>query len=142
MKTRAMAIFLVGALLLSTKGFSESDSRAMVALPEPMKIHMLQNMRGHLVVLDRLLKLLADGDLDQASALAESELGMSSLNKHGAAHIAPYYPAGMRTAGTLMHKSASQFSRIAEEGDTQAAYGALGRITSACVACHAGYRVH
>ncbi|WP_428610017.1 hypothetical protein [Sedimenticola sp.] len=113
----------------------------MVDLPAPMQAHMLQNMRGHLVVVDRLLQLLGAGELDEASDLAESELGMSSLDKHGASHIAPYYPEGMRQAGTELHHAASRFSRTAQEGDVPSAYRALQDITASCVACHAGYRV-
>lgn len=129
-------------LLSIPAAWSEPDSRIMVELPTPMKTHMLQNMRGHLVVIDQLLQLLSREQLDKAADLAEAELGMSSLDKHGASHIAPYYPEGMRQAGTRMHKSASRFSRTAQEGDPLAAYGALQQVTAACVACHAGYRVH
>lgn len=129
-------------LLLATPAAAEPDPRILVELPAPMQAHMLQNMRGHLEVLDRLLLLLAEGRLDAAADLAESELGMSSLEKHGASHIAPFYPQGMQQAGTRMHHSASRFSRIAQEGDVLAAYKSLREITAACTACHAGYRVH
>ncbi|WP_275100370.1 cytochrome c [Sedimenticola hydrogenitrophicus] len=129
------------SLLLVTPAHAEPDARVMVELPAPMKAHMLQNMRGHLVVIDRLLLQLAEGRLDEAAELAEAELGMSSLDKHGASHIAPFYPEGMRQAGTRMHGAASRFSRTAQEGDAMAAYQALQQVTAACVGCHAGYRV-
>jgi len=118
-----------------------SDSRVMVELPAHMKSHMLENMRGHLVVIDQLLLLLGDEKFDQASDLAEAELGMSSLNKHGASHIAPFYPKQMRQAGTNMHKAASQFARIAQEGDSLESYKALRKITAACIVCHSGFKV-
>jgi hypothetical protein len=41
-----------------------------------------------------------------------------------------------------MHRAASRFALKAEEGDTAEALRALGQVTSACVACHAGYRIH
>ena len=132
--------FLV-PFLVATNAFPESDTRVMVELPAPMKAHMLKNMRAHLTVIDRLLLLLSEEQFDAAADLAESELGMSSLNKHGASHIAPYYPKGMQQAGTQMHRSASQFSRIAQEGEILASYKALRNITAACTGCHAGYRV-
>ena len=129
------------ATAISGASFAADDERMMVELPAPMKTHMLQNMRGHLVVIDQLILLLSEEKLDEASDLAEAELGMSSLNKHGASHIAPYYPKGMQQAGTAMHKSASQFARVAQEGDVLVAFKALRKITAACTGCHAGYKV-
>lgn len=129
------------SMSLATATSAASDPRQLVELPAQMEAHMLQNMRGHLVAIDRLLLLLGEEKFDEASELAESELGMSSLSKHGASHIAPFYPEGMRQAGTAMHRSASQFARTAQEGEVLAAYRALQKITAACNACHAGYRV-
>ena len=138
-----MKKFFVFCLLLIVNNLSHAtnDTRLMVELPAPMKAHMLENMRGHLLVIDQLLKFLSEEKFDEAADLAEAELGMSSLHKHGAHHIAPYYPKGMRLAGQTMHKSASQFSRVAQEGDTLAALKALSKVTAACTACHAGYKV-
>jgi len=118
------------------------DSRVMVELPGHMKAHMLQNMRNHLVIIDQLLALISEDKFDQAADIAESELGMSSLHKHGAAHMAQFYPKGMQQAGTNMHKSASQFARTAQEGDLLDTLKALQKITASCTVCHAGYRVH
>ena len=134
-------IILSVATAISGASFAAGDERLMVELPVAMKTHMLQNMRGHLVVIDQLILLLSEEKLDEASDLAEAELGMSSLNKHGASHIAPYYPIGMQQAGTAMHKSASQFARVAQEGDVLVAFKALRKITAACTGCHAGYKV-
>jgi cytochrome c556 len=40
-----------------------------------------------------------------------------------------------------MHKAASRFALKAQEGEALPAFQALAEITSACVACHSGYRV-
>lgn len=141
MTMKSRTLLLVAVIAATSTPYAAADSRKMVELPAPLKVHMLQNMRGHLVVVDQILYLLSEDNLDEASELAETELGMSSLDKHGASHIAPYYPEGMRQAGTMMHKSASQFSRVAQEGDIVAAIKALRKITSSCTACHAGYKV-
>jgi hypothetical protein len=113
----------------------------MVQLPEMMQQHMLSNMRDHLVAIDEILVKLANGELDGAADIAESRLGMSSLEAHGASHIAKFMPEGMRSAGTGMHKAASRFALKAQEGDLLSTYKAISEITSACVACHSGYRI-
>lgn len=128
----------LGAGLAST---ALADDRQMVELPEMMQAHMLGNMRDHLETLDKLLAQLAAGELDAAAELAEANLGMSSLGKHGAEHLATFMPAGMRSIGTEMHHAASRFALVAEEGEPLAAYRALGGITAACVACHTAYRI-
>jgi cytochrome c553 len=125
----------------ATPVLAESDKRQLVALPEMMQAHMLANMRDHLATLDQILVVLGNGDLDQAAELAESRLGMSSLEKHGAEHLAQFMPPEMRQLGTNMHKAASRFARKAQEGEALPAYKMLSEITTACVACHAGYRI-
>jgi hypothetical protein len=128
-------------LFMATSVQGESDPRIQLDLPEPMQIHLLASMRQHLVVIDQLLGMLAREEFDKAADLAEGELGMSSLDKHGASHIAKYYPKQSAQFGTNMHKAASRFARVAQEGDALAAYKALGEITQNCVGCHTTARV-
>jgi hypothetical protein len=113
----------------------------MVKLPEMMQEHMLANMRHHLETIDVILQQLSAGQLDKAADTAEQNLGMSSLDKHGADHLAQFMPEAMREAGTGMHRAASRFALKAQEGDVLSSYTALQEITAACVACHAAYRI-
>ena len=106
-----------------------------------MQQHMLSNMRDHLAAINEILVYLSKGELDKAAETAEYRLGMSSLESHGASHMAQFMPEGMRQAGTTMHRAASRFALKAQEGDALPAYKALSDITSACVACHSGYKV-
>ena len=134
---------IVSMLLVSLSNISsaDDDTRQLVELPGMMQQHMMSNMRDHLVAIDEILKNMADDRLDQAADIAESRLGMSSLKSHGASHMARFMPEGMRTSGTAMHKAASRFALKAQEGDLLSAYKSLSEITSACVACHASYRI-
>lgn len=117
------------------------DARELVRLPEMMQQHMLANMRDHLAAINDILVYLGQGETDRAAEAAETRLGMSSLESHGAGHMAKLMPAGMRESGSAMHRAASRFALVAQEGDTAAAYRALAGITSACVGCHAAYRI-
>ena len=135
---RLLPVLLVSALPLAAVA---DDARQLVELPARMQQHMLANMRDHLATLDRVLAQLAAGEGDQAADLAEARLGMSSLDSHGAGHMAGFMPAEMQAIGTGMHKAASRFARVAREGEPLAAYAALQEVTAACVACHAGYRL-
>ncbi len=85
------------------------DSRQFVELPE-----MMHSMRGHLLALQTITRQLSDGEYDAAADTAEHRLGMSSLENHGAAHMAPYMPKGMQDAGTAMHPppAASRSPRV------------------------------
>ena len=128
-------------LLIATSAGGAGDTRVPVELPPMMQQHMLANMRDHLETLDALLGHLAKDKLDAAADLAEQRLGMSSLDDHGAAHMAQFMPEGMRAAGTAMHRAASRFARVAVEGDRDRALAALREVSAACVACHSGYRI-
>lgn len=133
---------LMLALLISSPALRAEDARQLVPMPALMQAHMLDNMRDHLATLNQILALLADGRTDAAGQLAEHKLGMSSLQAHGASHMAKLMPAGMRAAGTAMHRAASRFALVVQEGDSSATLQALHQVTSSCVACHAAYRIH
>jgi len=130
------------ALLPLLLTHAQADERQMVEMPAMMQEHMLSNMRDHVAALHDILTAFSRDELDQAATIAEQRLGMSSLDNHGASHMANFMPEGMAAAGTRMHRAASQLARTAEEGDRIAAYDQLNQITAACVACHAGYRIH
>jgi hypothetical protein len=120
---------------------ADDDERRLVQLPEMMQQHMMSNMRDHLVAINEILIKMANGDFEEAAEIAEYRLGMSSLESHGAGHMAKFMPEGMRQAGTAMHKAASRFALKAQEEEVLPAYDALSEVTSACVACHSGYRI-
>jgi len=120
---------------------ANDDQRELVQLPEMMQKHMMSNMRDHLAAIDEILSYIAQDELDKAAETAEWRLGMSSLRSHGAEHMAPLMPEGMRRAGTNMHRAASQFALKAQEGEALPTYSALSKITAACVTCHSGYRI-
>ena len=141
MSRRLRVIAPILLALASNISFAGEDSRQLVKLPEMMQHHMLSNMRDHLVVMNEILMNMANGKLEHAAEVAESRLGMSSLELHGASHMAKFMPEGMRKAGTSMHRAASRFALKAQEGELLPAYKVLSEITSACVACHSGYRI-
>ena len=125
---------------------SQGDSRQLVNFPEPMRLHTITSMRDHLLALQEIDVALSKNDFDTAARIAEQRLGMSSLELHGAAHIAPFMPQGMQDIGTQMHRSASRFAVEAQNAsvsnDVRPALAALGTVMQQCVACHATYRLH
>ena len=120
---------------------ASDDKRKFVELPQMMQEHMLSNMRNHLETINLILRYLGNDEMDKAADIAEQNLGMSSLETHGARHMAKFMPEGMRKAGTNMHRMASRFALKAQEGEALPAYKALTEVTSACVACHAAYKI-
>jgi hypothetical protein len=125
---------------------TQGDARQMVTFPEPMRLHTIANMRDHLLALQEIDMALSRNDFDQAAKVAEGRLGMSSLELHGASHIAPFMPQGMQDIGTQMHRAASRFAVEAQNAsvsnDVRPALAALGDVMQQCVACHATYRLH
>jgi hypothetical protein len=124
---------------------ASGDARQAVPMPPQLKTHMLANMRDHLAAMGEIQAALAGGKFDEAADIAESRIGMSSLEGHGASHVAPYMPKPMQEIGSAMHRSASRFARTAQEaqleGGVPRALRALSDLTQQCVACHAAYRL-
>ena len=122
------------------------DERLLVSFPEPMRLHTISNMRDHLAALQEIDDALSRNDFDRASRVAEQRLGLSSLESHGAVHMAPLMPQGMQNIGTAMHRSASRFAVDAQSAsvsnDVRPALAALSAVMQQCVACHAAYRLH
>jgi hypothetical protein len=124
----------------------QGDGRQLVKFPEPMRLHTITSMRDHLLALQEIDVTLSKSEFDKAASIAETRLGMSSLELHGASHIAPFMPQGMQDIGTQMHRSASRFAIEAQNAsvsnDVRPALAALGTVMQQCVACHAAYRLH
>jgi len=124
------------------------DSRQLVELPPMMQEHMLANMRDHLVALNEIFAALAEGNINQATEIAETRLGMSSMELHGAAHLGKFMPKEMGAIGTELHRTASRFVIAAQNAELNPGkdaqreiYKALEEITDNCNACHQGYRI-
>ncbi len=141
MRKKSKVIALILCMAASNILLADEDARRLVELPAMMQQHMMSNMRDHLAAINEILINMSNGEFDQAADVAESRLGMSSLESHGASHMAGFMPEGMRRAGTDMHRAASRFALKAQEGAALPAYSALAEITSTCVACHSGYRI-
>lgn len=136
----------IAVLALATSPMLQAaDTRPLVQMPAPMQEHMLTNMRDHLVAMGEIQASLAAGKYGLAAEIAENRIGMSSLQAHGASHMAPYMPKGMQDIGTAMHRSASRFARTAQEAavtnDLPRTLNALADLTQQCTACHASYRL-
>ncbi|MBT3308507.1 MAG: cytochrome c [Gammaproteobacteria bacterium] len=139
MKLSKSAVYMMVTLLISPA--TQADDRKLVQMPKMMQEHMLGNMRDHVKAIHEILSALSRGELDQVALVAEERLGMSSLDNHGASHMAGFMPKQMGAIGTDMHGAASRLARIAEEGDRLETYDQLNEVTATCVACHVGYRI-
>jgi hypothetical protein len=126
-------------------GEGRNDSRIAAQFPAPLREHTLANMRDHLLTLQQIQEALARNAFDDAARLAETRLGLSSLEAHGAHEVARYMPRGMQDIGEQMHRAASRFALEATDagasGDNRKVMAALAAITAQCVACHASYKL-
>lgn len=144
-RTTILAYALLGVLAVPAV-LAQDEPRQLVELPPMMQEHMLANMRDHLSALSEIIGALGRQDYEQAARTAEQRLGMSSLETHGASHMAQYMPEEMQAIGTRMHRAASRFALDVEnravEGNLAPALESLSDVMGQCAACHAGYRIH
>jgi urease accessory protein UreF len=131
-------------MMTATAGAAE-DTRQPVQLPDPMRAHMLANMRDHLAAMGAITRLLSEGRYNEAADVAETRLGMSSLETHGAEHMSRFMPDPMRAIGSEMHAAASRFAVMARDaevsGELAMALQGLSQVMDQCVACHSAFRL-
>lgn len=143
-----MALKMSGwVVLLCAVGlsFPAGAGREQVELPEFAAVHLKATMRDHLEALERVTRLLSEGNFDKAADIAEQRLGMSSVEIHYEKHVGKYMPREMRLLGTRMHEAATSFAASARRAETTGEAGdglfsALADVMEGCTACHKHYR--
>lgn len=118
------------------------DHRQLVEMPSQTRAFIRQDMLDHLTAINQIVADLGKNDLKSAADVAEQQLGVSTMGKYRGSPYAPgrFMPAGMRNMGSTMHKAASDFAKVAREGDAKQAYVALEKVTSSCIGCHFSFR--
>jgi hypothetical protein len=121
---------------------SGGDTRQLVPMPDQARELMRKDMLDHLSALNEIIGYLASNNLDAAADVAEARMGRSSMGKHRGTGMGPgrFMPLEMRNLGWGMHDAATEFSKLAKQGDLKSAYSELQKVTSSCVACHYSYR--
>jgi len=147
-KLASVPVGIVLLVLVSPVPLAEEapeDPRILVEMPPLQQYLLRQEMISHTAALHRIIGRLAEKEFETAAEVAEKELGLSTMGKHAArtAGQGPgrFMPAPMRSMGIGMHRAASDFAAVAKTGDLEAALTSLQAVTSACVSCHASYRL-
>ena len=119
-----------------------TDLRTLVEMPEKARQILQEDMLDHLAVLNEINRYLSENKLSSAADVAETGMGRSLLSKYQDEDIRPgrYMPKAMREIGWELHNAATQFAKVAREGNLEKTLLAYHRITSSCVACHYSYR--
>lgn len=141
----AFILLTLPALTLAQAPEPPPDHRHLVEMPTLQRELLREEMQEHLIAYQRILELLARGELAQAGEMAENTMGISTMGKHAAATRGlggpgRFMPDAMRQMGFAMHESATEFAKVAEQGDLQEALKALHELTATCVACHMSFR--
>ena len=120
------------------------DGRQLAPLPAAAQAVLQAEMRDSLRALNGVLELLAADKVKEAGALAEKELGVSTMGRHRDkpfdARPGPHMPPAMHGIGMDGHKAVSEFAKVAATGDRDKALALLPNLTAACVSCHYSYR--
>lgn len=120
------------------------DARQLVSMPDTARAIMRTDMIDNLTAVNEILGYLAENNLAAASETAENRLGKSAQGSHAmmARGQGPgrFMPDTMRQMGWDVHTAASEFAKVAKEGNTGKTLAALKQVTSSCVACHRSFR--
>ena len=120
----------------------KTDMRKFVEMPEQARQMLREDMLDQFAVLNEIIEYLALNNYTAAADVAENGMGQSLRRRNQEREFGPgrYMPEEMRRMGWNLHEAASNFSLVAKRQHPQATYGALQKITEACIACHYSYR--
>ncbi|OIQ96141.1 hypothetical protein GALL_218960 [mine drainage metagenome] len=136
-------LWLAGVLLAGPA--MAEDQRQLTTLPPPAQETLRQEMLNNLVALNDILTLVATDKLREAGAIAEQQLGLSAQDRHRdkpfEARPGPHMPPAMHALAMEGHRAASEFAKAAQTEERDRALALLPNLTSACVSCHASWRI-
>jgi hypothetical protein len=120
----------------------KTDMRKFVEMPEQARQVLREDMLDQFAVLNEIIEYLALNNYRAAADVAENGMGQSLRRRNQDREFGParYMPEEMRRMGWNLHEAASNFALVAKRQHPQATYGALQKITEACIACHYTYR--
>jgi hypothetical protein len=120
----------------------KTDMRKFVEMPEQARQVLREDMLDQFAVLNEIIEYLARNNYTAAADVAENGMGQSLRRRNQEREFGPgrYMPEEMRRMGWDLHEAASNFALVAKRQHPQATYGALQKITEACIACHYSYR--
>jgi hypothetical protein len=120
----------------------KTDMRKFVEMPEQARQMLREDMLDQFAVLNEIIEYLALNNYAAAADVAENGMGQSLLRRNQEREFGParYMPEAMRKMGWELHEAATNFALVAKRKSPQASYGALQKITEACIACHYSYR--
>jgi len=120
----------------------KTDMRKFVEMPEQARQVLREDMLDQFAVLNEIIEYLALNKYAAAADVAENGMGQSLRRRNQDREFGParYMPESMRKMGWDLHEAASNFALVAKRKSPQASYGALQKITEACIACHYSYR--
>lgn len=116
---------------------SVSDERISLGLPDKMKQHQLANMRSHLEAIQSIIGLIAEGEFDNASKIANSKLGLTDEMKN---MCNMFSNKEFRELGFAFHKSGNDLGETLLTKDVNKSLAALQTTIGYCTQCHATFR--
>ncbi|HKY36753.1 MAG TPA: cytochrome c [Polyangiaceae bacterium] len=114
------------------------DPRKAVPLLPMMAHHQKENMRDHLLVVQRIVAATARGDFAEVAHVSKG-IGYSEAMGRMCEHMGAGTP-GFTEQALAFHHAADGISRAATKQDAAAVLGALSETLSACTSCHASYK--
>lgn len=117
---------------------AELDPRRPLPLLAIMAEHQKQNMREHLVAVQRVVGALATGDLAGVERAA-SALGSSAQMSQTCHHLGAAAP-GFTEQALAFHRTADGIASAARSGSAESVLAALSATLETCTGCHAVWK--
>ena len=129
-----MRFLALALVLLATSAFAQQ--RAEVALNAEEREHVLGEMRGFLVTVERFTAALARSDFDALAAAAPAVAPHERMK----AGIAQKLPPAFRKLAFSTHEQIAAIGADAARRDARHSLEQVSRLLQTCNACHAAYR--
>lgn len=137
---KPMTVLFSLALIALPAAAQSPDSRQVLSITEAQRAHVLEEMRGMLSGIQKMLGSLAKNDMAATAAHARS-IGMSMARK-AEDHLQGALPKAFMQLGMSVHQD---FDKIAADAETmkdaKRTLTQLSDVMMKCESCHAAYQI-
>jgi hypothetical protein len=120
---------------------TQKNERLALGLSQTAEAGLKLTMREHLEALQAIVGWLGRQEFEQATKVAQEELGFSKHHQAMKREVGSVFPPKYHELAMAHHQAAEDLAKVIPSKDLKTILPQLERTIRACVACHRAYKL-